>query len=132
MWLPSQYEIVTRKYIVPEEGDDAFEMDVVVLSPGYPKALHGREELIAGGVSAAFSVKLTATAAGLEDAVDRARRLRRGLCRGSARPERRSSAPTPSAFCVTATVGLNLARHQRRTFGVRLNESTSDSRIRLR
>lgn len=43
------------------------------------RSLHGREELIAGGVSAAFSVKLTATAAGLEDAVDRARRLRRGL-----------------------------------------------------
>lgn len=76
-WLPPAYEVGSRKYIVPEEGDETFETDIVVFSPGYPSRLRQREEVLAGGIAAAFSVKLTLDAAGLRDAVSRAARLRR-------------------------------------------------------
>jgi hypothetical protein len=94
-WLPPQYEIVARKYILPEVGDDAFEMDLVVLSPGYPSALREREEILAGGVAAAFSVRLTADAAALTDALDRAVRLRRGLKRRFVTPRAQLVGPYP-------------------------------------
>ena len=58
-WLPPAYEVGTRKYIVPEEGEDGFETDLVVFAPAYPKRLRDREEILGAGVAAAFSVKLT-------------------------------------------------------------------------
>src|SRR5580658_6062655 len=71
-WLPPAYKVVTRKYIVPEVGSDSFETDIVVLHPSYPVPLHSREEILAGGVAAAFSVKLTLDAGGIRDGVERA------------------------------------------------------------
>ncbi len=76
-WLPPAYEVGSRKYIVPEEGDETFETDIVVCNPAYPRRLRQREEVLAGGVAAAFSVKLTLDASGLRDAVLRGMRLRR-------------------------------------------------------
>lgn len=80
-WLPPGYEVGVRKYVLPELGleDDAFETDLVVFNRGYPRRLHGRHEVLSGGVAAAFSVKLTLDAAGIRDGVDRASRLRRAL-----------------------------------------------------
>jgi hypothetical protein len=78
-WLPPAYEVVTRKYIIPERGDEAFEMDLVVLRPAYPERLRDRVDILAGGVAAAFSVKLTLDAEGVRDAVTKAAQLRRVL-----------------------------------------------------
>jgi hypothetical protein len=76
-WLPPGYAVGTRKYIVPEQGDEAFETDLVVFNRAYPERLHGREEVLVGGVAAAFSVKLTVDAAAIRDAVTRAVALHR-------------------------------------------------------
>jgi hypothetical protein len=78
-WLPPTYGIECRKYIIPEEGDDKFETDIVIFNPGYPERLRQREEVLAGGVAAAFSVKLTLDSAGLRDSFDRSVRLRRSM-----------------------------------------------------
>jgi hypothetical protein len=78
-WLPPAYEIVTRKYIIPEVGTNKFETDIVVLHPSYPKPLRSESEILAGGVAAAFSVRLTLDADGIRDGVERAVALRRGL-----------------------------------------------------
>jgi hypothetical protein len=64
---------------VPEDGDDAFETDLVIFNPAYPQRLREREEVVAGGVAAAHSDKLTLEAGGLRDAVDRGVRLRRSM-----------------------------------------------------
>lgn len=32
-WLPPQYGVERRRYIVPEEGDETFETDIVVFRP---------------------------------------------------------------------------------------------------
>ncbi|RAG86235.1 hypothetical protein DN069_07725 [Streptacidiphilus pinicola] len=77
-WLPPHYEVATRKYIIPDDGDDVFETDLVVFRPGYPRALRKRVEVLAAGVAAAFSVKLTLDRDGIRDGIDRAARLRRG------------------------------------------------------
>jgi hypothetical protein len=88
-WLPPSYEVVTRKYILPETNVSSFETDIVVLYPSYPKPLRNREEILVGGVAAAFSVKLTLDAAGIRDGVERAVALRHGLrqIHGTARDE---------------------------------------------
>jgi hypothetical protein len=93
-WLPPAYGVATRKYILPETDDEQpFETDIVVFNAGYPERLRKREEVLVGGVAAAFSVKLTLDAAGLRDGVERAARLRRGIARrhGSVRQELGSS-----------------------------------------
>src|ERR1700722_201520 len=71
-WLPPAYEVVTRKYIMPEVGNDRFETDIVVLRPSYPIPLRSQENILSGGVAAAFSVKLTLNAAGIRDGIQRA------------------------------------------------------------
>lgn len=94
-WLPPSYEVAARKYILPEEGDDVFETDIVVFRPSYPPKLRDREEVLPGGVAAAFSVRLTADAAALRDGVDRAVRLRRGLKPRLGSPRSELLAPFP-------------------------------------
>jgi hypothetical protein len=78
-WLPPNYEVATRKYIVPETGDDSFETDIVIFRPGSPRPMRASEEVLAGVVAAAFSAKLTLDRAGVKDGVDRALRLRRAM-----------------------------------------------------
>jgi len=77
-WLPPDYEVGLRKYLIPEVGDDTFETDLVIFRPSYPKALRKREEVLGGGIAAAFSIKLTLDAAGIRDGFERARDIRRG------------------------------------------------------
>jgi hypothetical protein len=88
-WLPPTYEVATRRYIVPEEGDETFETDIVVFNPGYPRRLRERRDVLAGGVAAAFSVKLTLDTAGIEDGIRRPALLRRATKKryGTARSE---------------------------------------------
>lgn len=80
-WLPPHYEVDTRKYILFEEegAPEPRETDLIIYSPGYPRGFRGREEVLAGGVAAAFSVRLTLDAAGVGDGVERAAELRRYL-----------------------------------------------------
>jgi hypothetical protein len=94
-WLPSAYEVVTRKYIVPEIGDEKFETDIIVINPSYPKPLRGDEEILAGGVAAAFSVKLTLDSAGIRDGIKRAVALRRALQPRIGTPRHEMVAPFP-------------------------------------
>ena len=78
-WLPASYGVGTRRFVIPEVGDDQPEMDLVIFRPSYPEKLRERSEVFAGGVAAAFSVRLTLDAKGVADGFDRALRLRRGM-----------------------------------------------------
>lgn len=91
-WLPPHYEVAYRKYILPEVDSASYtprETDIVVFRPGYPKALRKKEEVLAAGVAAAFSVKLTLDPAGLKEAVEEAAMIRRHVAPrlGTARQE---------------------------------------------
>jgi hypothetical protein len=94
-WLPPAYPVLTREYIIPEIGTEKFEMDIVVLHPSYPEPLRSREEILAGGVAAAFSVRLTLDAAGIRDGVKRAVALRRAMQPRHGTPRKEMTAPFP-------------------------------------
>jgi hypothetical protein len=82
-WLPPNYEIGVRKYLLYETPVDGVwqsrETDLVVFHPAYPEALRKRNQIIISGVVAAFSVKLTLDRAGIAEAIRDAAVLRRGI-----------------------------------------------------
>lgn len=60
-WLPSNYEIGLRKYIIGHDDTvQQFETDIVVFEPSYPQHLRKKAQIHSAGIAAAFSVKLTA------------------------------------------------------------------------
>lgn len=90
-WLPPQYEVATRKYIVGTHLNQGrpSETDVVIFRPSYPRQLRRETHIMAAGVAAAFSVKLTLKSAGLREAVKSSASLQRSLIprTGNARDE---------------------------------------------
>lgn len=60
-WLPSNYGVGLRKYIIGSDDEvKPSETDIVIFEPSYPQHLRYRAKVHAAGVAAAFSVKLTA------------------------------------------------------------------------
>jgi hypothetical protein len=115
-WLPDGYGVEARKYIIPEVGTEIFETDLVVLRPSYPRPLHRRAKILAGGVAAAFSVKQTLDAEGIVDGADRAMRLRRAMKPRNGTPREQMLAPFPVGLLANShcweVAGLN-ARKER-------------------
>jgi len=59
-WLPPQYDVGKRKYLLLETEDGASvtkEHDLVVFHPHYPMSLRENDGVLASGVAAAFSLK---------------------------------------------------------------------------
>ena len=113
-WLPPQYEIAYRRYILPEVDVEDYkprETDIVVLRPGYPKALRGQEEVLAAGVAAAFSVKLTLDPKGLRETIEEAAHVRRHTAPRLGTP--RQETTLPFRYGVLAH-GHNLGTHPHR------------------
>lgn len=75
-WLPSYFHVVTKGQVLGHDGRTSPQVDVIVLSPFYPKALLGKKQYLAGGVLAAFECKTTLEAKHIGDAVDTAWRVR--------------------------------------------------------
>ena len=76
-WLPSTYHIVTKGRIMNTKGQCGPQVDVLVLSPAYPKVLLEKKEYLEGGVLAAFECKLTLKAEHIPDAVKNSAEIRR-------------------------------------------------------
>lgn len=58
-WLPANYRVVTKGRILFEDGSSSPQVDVLVLTPSYPKGLGNEKYVFEGGVVAAFECKLT-------------------------------------------------------------------------
>jgi hypothetical protein len=58
-WLPANYPVVTKGRLVNTKGETSPQVDVLVLSPAYPRRLLDKKLYFAGGVTAAFECKLT-------------------------------------------------------------------------
>lgn len=65
LWLPSYYHVVTKGRILSKDGTASPQVDVLVLSPAYPRTLLDKKHYLAGGVVAAFECKTTLRAAHL-------------------------------------------------------------------
>ncbi|BBZ43359.1 hypothetical protein MPRM_06400 [Mycobacterium parmense] len=82
-WLPPQYEVGTRKYLLLERAVNrksySCETDLVIFHPSYPRELRERSEVLLSGVVAAFSVKSELSRGKLRDAITEARVVREGF-----------------------------------------------------
>lgn len=81
-WLPPQYAIGKRKYLLLETEDgpaETKEHDLVVFFPHYPDVLRKKHKVLASGVAAAFSVKRTIDRNAIVEAFEDAAVLRRGM-----------------------------------------------------
>ena len=58
-WIPPYFQIVTKGRILSDSGETSPQVDVIVLSPDYPKSLLNCKEYLSGGVVAAFECKTT-------------------------------------------------------------------------
>ena len=76
-WLPSDLNVTTKGRIIGANGQLSRQVDVVVLQPGYPRALANRKLYLAGGVLAAFECKLTLKPGHVATAARNARLIRR-------------------------------------------------------
>jgi hypothetical protein len=81
-WLPPQYEIGKRKYVLLETEDGpevTKETDLVVFYPHYPEKLRKKNYVLASGVAAAFSVRRTVGRKDIEEAYEEGITLRREM-----------------------------------------------------
>lgn len=58
MWLPPYFQVVTKGRILGDNGETSPQVDLLVLSPEYPRKLISCKEYLSGGVVAAFECKL--------------------------------------------------------------------------
>jgi hypothetical protein len=81
-WLPPQYEIGMRKYLLLEReingNSFSHETDLVIFNPSYPRELRERSEVLLSGVVAAFGIKSELDPAGLKEAIEEAAMVRDG------------------------------------------------------
>lgn len=81
-WLPPQYDVGKRKYLLLETEDGPArtkEHDLVVFHPCYPMDLRDRDDVLASGVAAVFSMKRTINKATIAEAYKDAAILRAGM-----------------------------------------------------
>jgi hypothetical protein len=58
-WLPATYHVVTKGRVIGVDGTASPQVDVLVLSPAYPRGLLRTKLYVASGVLAAFECKTT-------------------------------------------------------------------------
>jgi len=73
-WLPSYFTVVTKGKIIFPDGSASAQVDVVVLSPSYPKLLIDRRDkyYLSSGVAAAFECKVTGKLSHIDEAFEAA------------------------------------------------------------
>jgi hypothetical protein len=92
-WLPPYLQIVTKGRILNAQGEAGPQVDVLVLSPAYPKRLLDKKLYLAGGVEAAFECKITLEARHIEKAVENAAKIRRLLPKRTGTPYKELNSP---------------------------------------
>lgn len=92
-WLPPQFQVVTKGRILGHDGAAGPQVDVLVLSPSYPKGLLGKKLYLAGGVAAAFECKTTLKSAHVEKTFENAAKIQRLFPKRSGSPYRELHSP---------------------------------------
>ena len=68
-WLSPQYIVEQKGRIINEEGITSPQIDILILSPNYPKFLVTKKAYLSAGVIAAFECKNTLTAADVQKTI---------------------------------------------------------------
>ncbi len=78
-WLPPAFPIVTKGRIMNAKGECSDQVDLLILSPSYPKNLLGKKEYLEGGVVAAFECRLTLRPGDIKEVFEHAKQIH-GMC----------------------------------------------------
>ena len=70
-WLPGTYHVVKKGRILFSSGETSGQVDILILSPSYPKGLLSNKLYLAAGVLAAFEIKRTLRRKSILSAVKR-------------------------------------------------------------
>lgn len=92
-WLPSYFHVVTKGRILSHQGIASPQVDVLVLSPAYPKHLLDKKLYLAGGVEAAFECKTTLKAEHIAKSLKNASEIRAHLPERTGTPYRELVSP---------------------------------------
>lgn len=92
-WGPG-WRVVTRKYVVGP-GGESNEVDVLVLKPDYPDKLAAEASILASGIAAAFSSKLTFKRPHIVEAIEQKKLLLQVAGRPSGTVEQALTGPFP-------------------------------------
>ena len=87
-WLPPTYQVVTKGRMLSAAGVRSPQLDVLVLSPSYPKRLLDKKVYLASGVLAAFECKTTLKAKHVAEAAATSADLSELVTRASGTPHR--------------------------------------------
>jgi hypothetical protein len=74
-WLPASYPVVTKGRVLFTNGEPSDQLDVLVLSPSYPRGLLNKKHYLAAGVIAAFECKNTLRREHIKEAVQSSAKL---------------------------------------------------------
>lgn len=75
-WLPPNYHVETKGRLIDHNGIMSPQVDIVVLTPSYPKKLREKKVWLAAGVVAAFECKTTLTAAHIKSSIEKCNRFK--------------------------------------------------------
>jgi len=92
-WLPPYFQVVTKGRILSHNGKPGPQVDVLILSPSYPRKLLDQKYYLAGGVAAAFECKVTLKAEHIKKAVRGALSNKRLLANQRGSPYKELQAP---------------------------------------
>lgn len=87
-WLPPYYQIVTKGRILNENGVASPQMDVIVLSPEYPKQLVNCKRYLSKGVVAVFECKTTLRKENITEFFEHSKQLQRIIGHGEGTPRK--------------------------------------------
>lgn len=76
-WLPATYRVVTKGRILFADGSSSPQVDILVLTPSYPRGLGSEKYVFSAGVVAAFECKLTLRKNDLKTAFETAAKIKR-------------------------------------------------------
>jgi hypothetical protein len=92
-WLPSNFYVVTKGRILTQDGYVSPQVDVLVLSPAYPRILIDKKLYLSGGVVAAFECKITLTAKHVLQTIQTAAEMKAALPKTEGTPYRELHTP---------------------------------------
>ncbi|HEV7701745.1 MAG TPA: DUF6602 domain-containing protein [Pyrinomonadaceae bacterium] len=92
-WLPQNFYVVTKGRILTQDGYVSPQVDVLVLSPSYPRILIDKKLYLSGGVVAAFECKITLTAKHVLRTVQTAAEIKAALPKTDGTPYRELHTP---------------------------------------
>ena len=88
LWLPPYFQVVNKGRIIGDTGETSPQIDLLVLSPEYPKQLIDCKQYLAGGVVAAFECKTTLRRKHIKDFMLASRKISALVPKGNGSPRK--------------------------------------------